>query len=62
MSKDIKVERKKGQPVDGKTDYDRLKNMTEEEVEKNAQDDPDAPLQSEEDLKRFKRVYPKKEK
>ena len=62
MSKDIKVERKKGQPVDGKTDYDRLKNMTEEEVEKNAQDDPDAPLQSEEDLKRFKRAYPKNEK
>ena len=62
MSKDTKVERKKGQPVNGKTDYERLKNMTEEEIEKNADDDPDAPLQSEEDLKRFKKVNPKKEK
>jgi hypothetical protein len=62
MSKDTKIEREKGQPVDGKTDYERLKNMTEEEIEKNAQNDPDAPLQSEEDLKRFKRVHPKKEK
>ncbi|MEW5755047.1 MAG: hypothetical protein AB1810_01975 [Pseudomonadota bacterium] len=49
-------------PIDGKTDYERLKKMTEEEIEKNAKDDPDAPLQSDEDLKRFKRVTPKKEK
>ncbi len=38
------------------TDYERVRNMTEEEIEKNAESDPDAPLQSEEDLKRFKRV------
>ncbi len=38
------------------TDYERVRNMTEEEIEKNAESDPDVPLQSEEDLKRFKRV------
>jgi len=61
MSKDTKVERKKGDPVNGKTDYDRLKNMTEEEIEENARTDTDLPLQSDEDLKRFKRVNPKKD-
>ena len=62
MSKDIKVKREKGDPVDGKTDYERLKRMTEKEIEKNAESDPDAPLLSDEDLKKFKRVNPKKEK
>lgn len=62
MPKDTKVERKKGDSVNGKTDYKRLKKMTEKEIEQNAKDDPDAPLQSEEDLRRFKRVNPKKEK
>lgn len=45
--------------IDGmkdKTDYDRVKNMPEEEVRNNAKSDPDAPLQSESDLKKFKRV------
>ena len=62
MPKDTKVERKKGDSVNGKTDYERLRKMTEEEIEQNAKDDPDAPLQSDEDLERFKRVNPKKEK
>ena len=30
--------------------------MTEEEIEQNAKDDPDAPLLTEDDLKKFKRV------
>ena len=38
------------------TDYERLKNMTEEEIKQNAESDPDAPLQTEKDLERFKRV------
>lgn len=38
------------------TDYDRLANMTEEEIRKNAECDPDVPLQTDEDLKKFKRV------
>lgn len=62
MSQDTKVDRKKGDPVNGKTDYERLKKMTEEEIENNAISDSDAPLSSDDDLKRFKRVNPKKDK
>lgn len=40
--------------MDDKTDYERVKNMTEEEIRKNAEADPDVPLQSEEDLEKFK--------
>ena len=61
MSKETKVERKKGEPTHGKTDYERLKKMTKEEIECNAEEDEDLPLQSDEDLKRFKKVTPKKE-
>jgi hypothetical protein len=62
MPEDIKIKREKGDPVDGKTDYDRLKKFTEKEIEENAASDPDAPLLSDEDLKKFKRVNPKTEK
>ncbi len=61
MSKETHLERKKGDSTDGKTDYDRLKKMTEKEVEENAKADLDAPLLSDEELKKFKRVNPKKE-
>jgi len=56
MTKDTHIERKKGDSTDGNTDYDRLKNMTEEDIEKNAKSDPDAPLLTDEDLSRFKHV------
>lgn len=62
MPEDMKFKHEKGAPVDGKTDYDRLKRMTEKEIEENAESDPDAPLLSDEELKRFKRVMPKKDK
>lgn len=39
-----------------KSDYDRVNNMTEEEIVDNAKSDPDAPLQSESDLNKFKRI------
>ncbi|MCL7423029.1 MAG: hypothetical protein M8364_19230 [Methylobacter sp.] len=61
MSKDIHVERKKGEPTKGKTDYKRLREMTEDEIEKNAESDPDAPLLTDEELKKFKRVNPDRE-
>lgn len=41
-----------------KTDYERLKNMTEEEIERNAESDPDALPPTEEQLKKFKKVKP----
>jgi hypothetical protein len=61
VSKETHLDRKKGDPTKGKTDYDRLKNMTENEIEENAKSDPDAPLLSDEELKKFKRVNQKKE-
>tara|TARA_R110001583_G_scaffold6210_2_gene32173 strand:- start:221 stop:406 length:186 start_codon:yes stop_codon:yes gene_type:complete len=61
MTKETKVDRKKGEPANGKSDLERLKKMMEEEIENNAKDDEDLPLQSDEDLKRFKRVVPKKD-
>ena len=49
---------KKGdmEKLEDRTDYERVKKMTEDEIRRNAESDPDAPLQSDEDLKRFERV------
>lgn len=38
------------------TDYERLKRMSEEDFERNAAHDPDALAQTDETLKRFRRV------
>lgn len=54
VNKDINVNRSKGDSTDGKTDYERLKNMTEKDIEENAKSDP--PLLNDEDLKKFKKV------
>ena len=56
MSKETHVQRKKGDPTNGKTDYERLQNITEEEIDANARSDSDAPLLSEDDLKKFNRT------
>jgi hypothetical protein len=40
-----------------KTDYERLKNMTDEEIEQAAKDDPDSALPTDEELKMFKKVH-----
>ncbi len=40
-----------------RTDLDRLKKMTDEELEKAAKDDPDSALPTDEELKKFKRVH-----
>ena len=55
------IKRNKDDSVDGKTDYERLKKMTEGEIEKNAKDDPDAPLLTDEELKKFKKVKKSKD-
>jgi putative transcriptional regulator len=41
-----------------KTDWETLKNMTEDDIERAANSDPDNPLLSEHELKQFKRVSP----
>lgn len=42
--------------IDDLTDYERLKKMSESEVLDNARADKDAPLQSETELDKFKKV------
>lgn len=41
-----------------KTNWEKLRNMTDEEIEAAANSDPDAPLLTDEELKHFKRVNP----
>ena len=44
--------------IRGKTDWDRLKNMTESELMAAAKADPDAQPSTKKQLKQFKRVHP----
>jgi putative transcriptional regulator len=44
------------QPLQDKTDWNRLRNMTEEEIEAAAASDADNPASSKEELKRFKSI------
>jgi putative transcriptional regulator len=47
-----------GKPYESrvKTDWERVRNMTEEEIEVNALSDPDNPPLSDEEISRFRRV------
>ena len=45
----------------GKTDWEALDRMSEEELNQAALDDPDAQPLTEEELKKFKRVVPRKD-
>ena len=40
------------------TDWERVDNITEEEIEQNALDDPDNPPLTDEELEQFEIVYP----
>lgn len=42
----------------GKTDWDKVKSLTEEDIERAASSDPDAPLLTKEELAGFKRANP----
>ena len=44
----------------GKTDWSKVKKMTEEEIALAAKSDPDAPLSTLKQLQQFKRVHPPK--
>lgn len=52
----VKVKLDPANPTKGKTDWERVNAMTEEEIEKNALADPDNPPMTEEELRQFKRV------
>lgn len=42
--------------IKDQTDYDRLKEMTDEEIEENSRTDEDSLTPSDDDLKKFKKV------
>jgi len=42
--------------MEDKTDWERLRNMTEEEIEQNALDDPDNPPWTEEELEKVESI------
>src|SRR5262245_9425326 len=44
----------------GKTDWSAIKKMTEKEIAEAAKSDPDAPLSTLKQLRKFKRVHPPK--
>ncbi len=62
MPTDIRITRKEGDPSNGKTNYERIKNMTDEEIEQNALDDPDAQPLSDQDIARIERLLDEKNK
>ncbi len=51
-----KYSKKELKETEDKTDYQRAKNMSDEEIEKNAQEDPDALPPTDEQMKKFKKV------
>lgn len=51
-----KYTEKEAKSLEDKTDYERLKAMTEEEVEENSESDPDALSPTEEQMKKFRKV------
>jgi len=55
-----KISSEEAKKSKGKTDWDKVDNLTEEEIESAAKDDPDSALPSDEELKDFKPVKPEK--
>lgn len=53
---DKKYTEKEAKALDDKTDYARLKAMTEQEVEENSESDPDALSPTDEQMKKFRKV------
>jgi hypothetical protein len=51
-----KYTKKEIEKMEDKTDYERVKNMSDEEIEKNAQEDSDSLPPTDEQMKKFKKV------
>lgn len=58
MSDERIVRRVAGDRREGRTDWDRVRRMTEAEVERNAREDPDNPPWTEEELANARLVLP----
>ena len=46
-------------PLKGETDWEKIRNITDEEIALAAKDDPDCPLLTDEELQQFKRTSSK---
>ena len=55
----VKYTAEEAKKLKSESDLERLKNMTDEEIEKNAREDEDNPLLTEEEMKEFKKVVKK---
>ena len=51
-----KYSEKEAKALKDRTDYERLKNMTDEEVEENSENDPESLSPTDEQMKKFKKV------
>ena len=60
MSKEniTRVTLEQAREMEDLTDWERVDNTTEEEIEQNALDDPDNPPLTDEELEQFETVYP----
>ena len=60
MSKEniTRVTLEQAREMEDLTDQERVDNITEEEIEQNALDDPDNPPLTDEELEQFETVYP----
>ena len=60
MSKEniTRVTPEQAREMEDLTDWERVDNITEEEIEQNALDDPDNPPLTDEELEQFETVYP----
>jgi hypothetical protein len=60
MSKEniTRVTLEQAREMEDLTDWERVDNITEEEIEQNALDDPDNPPLTDEELEQFETVYP----
>ncbi len=55
-----KISSEEAKKSKGKTDWDKVDALTEEEIEDAAKDDPDSALPTDEELKEFKPVKPRR--
>ncbi|PSO78056.1 MAG: hypothetical protein BRC44_11990 [Cyanobacteria bacterium QS_4_48_99] len=60
MSKEniTRVTLEQAREMEDLTDWERVDNITEEEIEQNALNDPDNPPLTDEELEQFETVYP----
>jgi len=54
-----KITSEEAKNIKGKTDWEEVDELTDEEIEKAAKSDPDSALPTDEELKKFKRVNKK---